>query len=165
MPPAGPAVQTSRSDASPPDSLREHEPDEHLQAPPLDRRQADARRRGREAVEMRFETEGSTSVHAQRLERGPSSEETLVVRANDRLARIDEAATGDGERENRQTSAASGTRDPIAVSRGRAFVHDSSTSAAESESQTMPPPTQRWIVSSATANVRMVSARSKSPFP
>ena len=47
---------------------------------------------------------------------------------------------------------------------GRAFTHDSSISASGSESQTMPPPTQRWIRPSATANVRIVSARSRSPF-
>ena len=34
---------------------------------------------------------------------------------------------------------------PIAASSGAAFVHDSSISASGSESQTMPPPTQRWI--------------------
>ena len=48
---------------------------------------------------------------------------------------------------------------------GRAFVHDSSISASGSESQTTPPPTQRWIRPSATAKVRIVSARSRSPLP
>ena len=53
----------------------------------------------------------------------------------------------------------------MAASSGAAFVHDSSTSAAGSESHTTPPPTQRWIEPSAIANVRIVSASSKSPFP
>ena len=44
------------------------------------------------------------------------------------------------------------------------MTHDSSISASGSESQTIPPPTQRWIRPSATANVRIVSASSKSPF-
>ena len=57
-----------------------------------------------------------------------------------------------------------GGRAPIAASSGRAFTQDSSISSAGSESHTMPPPTQRWIRPSATAKVRMVSARSKSPF-
>ena len=60
---------------------------------------------------------------------------------------------------------ASCTRDPIASSSGRAFVQDSSTSLAGSESQTTPPPTQRWSTPPATANVRMVRVRSKSPLP
>ena len=47
---------------------------------------------------------------------------------------------------------------------GRAFTHDSSISASGSESQTIPPPTQRWTRPAATANVRIVSASSKSPF-
>ena len=44
------------------------------------------------------------------------------------------------------------------------MTHDSSISASGSESQTIPPPTQRWTRPSATASVRIVSASSKSPF-
>ena len=53
---------------------------------------------------------------------------------------------------------------PTEASSGRAFTHDSSISASGSESQTIPPPTQRWMRPSAIAKVRIVSARSKSPF-
>ena len=53
---------------------------------------------------------------------------------------------------------------PSSASNGRALTSDSSTSAAGSESQTMPPPAHRWISPAAIANVRMVSPSSRSPF-
>ena len=68
--------------------------------------------------------------------------------------RIDEPAARDRDGEEVHTAASS----------GRALTHDSSISAAGSESHTMPPPTHRWMAPSAIANVRMVSARSRSPF-
>ena len=70
----------------------------------------------------------------------------------------------DREREERHRATASRSGAPIAARSGRAFTHDSSISAAGSESHTMPPPTQRWIWPSATANVRIVRARSRSPL-
>ena len=145
--------------------LGQHEPDEHLQAPPLHRRQPDARRGRGQPVEVLLEPERAAAVHAQRLEGRTAAEEPLVVGADDRLGRIDEPAARDGEREDAHVRAASGSREPIASSSGRALTHDSSTSVAGSESQTMPPPTQRWIAPSAIANVLIVSARSKSPLP
>ena len=59
---------------------------------------------------------------------------------------------------------AAAPRSPRRCRSGLAFTHDSSISAAGSESHTIPPPTQRWIRPSATAKVRIVSASSKSPF-
>ena len=54
---------------------------------------------------------------------------------------------------------------PMASRSGAAFVSDSCTSPRGSESHTMPPPTQRCTHPPATANVRIVSASSRSPFP
>ena len=53
---------------------------------------------------------------------------------------------------------------PTAASSGRALTQDSSISSSGSESQTIPPPTHRWMRPAASAKVRIVSARSKSPF-
>ena len=92
---------------------------------------------------MRFEPKGTTAVHLERLERRAPAQQPLVVGPDDRLGRIDEPAARDRQREDRHASAPSGTREPIASRSGRAFVHDSSTSVAGSESQTTPPPTQR----------------------
>src|SRR5581483_9087101 len=90
-------------------------------------------------------------------------EDPFVVGVQHGLVERHDAAAELREREERHTTAArSGA--PIACSSGRAFTHDSSISACGSDSQTMPPPTQRWMRPSATANVRIVNARSKSPF-
>src|SRR5262249_43201765 len=109
-----------------------------------------------EADEMRLELERRTAVHAKRLERAATPDEALVVRVHRGRTGLDETAAGDGEREQRHRASA--------PSSGRALIHDSSISASGSESQMMPPPTQRWIVPSAIAKVRIVSARSRSPF-
>ena len=90
---------------------------------------------------MRFESKRPTVVHLESLERSASPQQRFVVGSDDRLTRVDEPATCDGERDEGQIATASGTREPIASSRGRAFVQDSSTSLAGSESQTTPPPT------------------------
>ena len=94
-----------------------------------------------------------------RLERGRAAQQRLVVGEEDRLGGIDEPPARDRGGEQLHT----GTRPPTAPRSGRAFTHDSSISASGSESQTMPPPTQRWMRPSATASVRIVSASSKSP--
>src|SRR4051794_27506360 len=113
--------------------------------------------RGRgEALEVRVEPERAAAVDARRLERGAAAQERGIVGEDDRLGRVDDSAAGDGEGEQGHAA--------IASRSGRAFTQDSSTSAAGSESATTPPPTQRWIRSAAIANVRIVSARSKSPF-
>ncbi len=115
-----------------------------------------------EAREVVGEQERPAAVHANRLERRAAAEERVVVGVEDRLGRIDEPTTGDRDGEQRHRHA--GTRPPTAASSGRALTHDSSISASGSESQTIPPPTHRWIHPSAIANVRIVSASSKSPF-
>src|SRR4029079_9811546 len=112
------------------------------------------RDREAETVDVPVEQERQPAVGAHGLERNAAAQERLVVCPEDGLARVDEPAPRDRDRVQRHTAARS----------GRAFTHDSSISASGSESQTMPPPTQRWIVPSATANVRMVRAKSKSPF-
>ena len=113
-----------------------------------------------EPADVPVEQERHTAVGAHRLERRASAQQRLVVRAKDRRLRVDEAAPGDRHGEQAQTATL-----PLTAARsGRAFTHDSSISASGSESQTIPPPTQRWIRPSATANVRIVSASSKSPF-
>src|SRR5471032_2977442 len=95
------------------------------------------------------------------LESGGAAKERLVVAKEHRLAGIDKPAPCDAGRQqgHRSTPAL-----PIEASNGRALTHDSSISASGSESQTIPPPTQRWICPSAIANVRIVRARSRSPF-
>jgi len=108
-----------------------------------DRRQADARRRRSEALEVLFEPKGSSAVHPECLERSSPPKQRLVVRPDDRLGRIDEPAARHSEGKNAHARIVSGTCEPMDASSGRAFVHDSSTSVAGSESQTMPPPTQR----------------------
>ena len=130
----------------------------------VDFRQPDAGCRAGEAVEMLVQLERAAVVDTRRLEGGASPDQTLVVRMEDGLVRIDDAAASDRDGEQCHASAGSGNGAPIAARRGRAFTQDSSISASVSESQTMPPPTQRWIRPSAIANVRIVSARSKSPF-
>jgi len=112
---------------------------------------------------MLSELERRAVVHAQGLEDRASAQHPFVVDTEHRLVDRHDAATELGERDERhETGAASGA--PIAASSGRALTHDSSTSSEGSESQTMPPPTQRWIAPSTTANVRIVRARSTSPF-
>ena len=111
-------------------------------------------------VEVAVEQERPAVVDPERLERRAAAQERFVVRAEDGRAGIDQPATGDGDREQRHA----GTRPPTARRSGRALTQDSSISASGSESQTMPPPTQRWMRPSATAKVLIVSARSKSPF-
>ena len=112
---------------------------------------------------MLVELERRAAVHARRLEHGAPAQHAFVVGMEKRRVDGHDAAAELGERDERHaTGAASGA--PIAARSGRALTHDSSTSSAGSESQTMPPPTQRWIAPSATANVRIVSARSTSPF-
>src|SRR5205823_924319 len=92
-------------------------------------------------------------------------QEALVVGVYDRLVGVDHAAAGDRDREQRHRAATGwGIGAPIAASSGAAFVHDASISASGSESQTIPPPTHRWMRPSATAKVRIVSASSRSPF-
>src|SRR5262245_62534771 len=113
---------------------------------------------------MLGQPERTPPVHTQRLERGAAAQERLVVGEQDRLVDRDEATAPDRhcEQAHRATGSASGA--PIASSSGRALTSDSSISASGSESHTIPPPTQRWIRPSATAKVRIVSARSRSPF-
>src|SRR5262245_38136710 len=104
---------------------------------------------------MLVESESAAAVHARRLEHGPPSQERFVIGREDRRVRIDQAASRNGYGLHLHQARASS---------GRAFTQDSSISASGSESQTMPPPTQRWISPSTTAKVRIVSARSRSPF-
>ena len=125
------------------------------------------------------EPERAAAVHAQRLERRAAAREALVVRRDHGLRRVDDAEPGDrgregatltgdrlrGARAPRSGRGEPSSGAPIASSSGAALTSDSSTSARGSESQTMPPPTQRWIRPSAIANVRIVSASSRSPFP
>src|SRR5688572_21120234 len=113
---------------------------------------------------MLGEAERRAVIDADRLERAAAAHQRLVVGEEHGLGRIDDAAAAHSHREETQRATAS-TGAPIAASSGRAFVHDSSISASGSESQTIPPPTQRWIRPSATANVRIVSASSRSPLP
>src|SRR5829696_6707053 len=113
---------------------------------------------------MIVQLERAAVVDARRLEGRPAPNQALVVGMEDGLLRSDNAAASDRDGEQRHASAGSGTGAPIAARRGRAFTQDSSISASVSESQTMPPPTQRWMRPSATANVLIVSVRSKSPF-
>ena len=82
---------------------------------------------------MRVEQERAAAVHAERLEDRSPAQERIVAGTEDRLARVDEAAAGNRDREQIHATARS----------GRAFTHDSSISAAGSESHVMPPPTQR----------------------
>src|SRR6476661_2497697 len=131
----------------------------------VDLRQVEPCSRVREAREMLVHPEGPAAVDARRLERRTPAEKTLVVGEDDRLVRVDDTASRNCERDQQARDASSaGTVEPIAVSSGAAFVHDSSISSSGSESQTMPPPTQRWMRPSATAKVRIVSASSRSPF-
>src|SRR5439155_26639920 len=117
-------------------------------------------RRASEPLDMLVEQDGTAAPDTERLERSRAAYDRLVVGKEDGLCRVDDTATCDGECEQAHTR----TSDPIASSSGRALTHDSSISSSGSESQTMPPPTQRWMPPSATAKVRIVSASSKSPF-
>ena len=119
------------------------------------RRKPESLGREREPREMPVEQEGPAAVDVRRLEDGAAAKERIVVRGEHRLVRLDEPASGHRNRADVHHASASN---------GRAFTHDSSISASASESQTIPPPTQRWISPSTTANVRIVSARSRSPF-
>ena len=133
----------------------DHEPCEPLGLGGVGRREADASGRDGEPREVLLEEERPAVVDARRLEHGATAEQRLVVGGEDRLVRIDEAAAGDRHRAHVHQARASS---------GRALTHDSSISASASESQTIPPPTQRWILPSVTAKVRIVRARSRSPF-
>ncbi len=137
-----------------------------LAEPAVDRRQGHARGGAGEPVEMFVQLERPAPVDAGRLERGAAAEKRLVVGLQDRLAGRDGAAprTATARSVTRATGASAGSPLPRAARRGRAFTQDSSISSSGSESQTMPPPTQRWARPSATAKVRIVSARSRSPF-
>ena len=108
-----------------------------------------------EPVEVLVQPERPAAVDAQRLERRPPAREPLVVDRDDGPRRVDEAAPRDGAATGRMFTVrppvsgpalpdgpSSGA--PMAVSSGAAFASDSSTSSAGLESQTMPPPTQRW---------------------
>src|SRR5260370_35886049 len=104
---------------------------------------------------MLVEEKRPAVIHAQCLERGASPEQRFVVGTEHRLAHVDEAATRHGDREDVHA---------LAASRGRAFTHDSSTSASGSESHTIPPPTQRWSAPSTAAKGRPVGARTGTPI-
>src|SRR5438876_386263 len=73
--------------------------------------------------DVRVEPEREPAVDPRGLERAPAAQEPLVVGVHDGLGGIDRAAAGDGDREERQRSAGSGTREPTAASSGAAFVH------------------------------------------
>ena len=91
-------------------------------------------RRGRaQPFEVRVELERTAAVHAGRLEDRSPPQEHVVTSIEHGLARIDEAAAGDGNCEQIHATAR----------RGRALTHDSSISASASEPHVMPPPTQR----------------------
>ncbi len=106
------------------------------------RRQAQERCRPFEAREVLAQLERHAVVHAERLEDGASAQHALVVGMHRRLVDGHDTTAELRQRDERHdTGAASGA--PIAASSGRALTHDSSTSSAGSESQTMPPPTQR----------------------
>src|SRR5215218_4040590 len=125
-------------------------------------------------MEMLGEPKRATVVHPHRLERCPAAGEPLVVRRENRLSGVDEAAPGDGHGQQAAgthrapTARGCPTVDPssrlqgstrgapIARSSGSALTHDSAISAFELESHTTPPPTQRWICPSAIAKVRIV---------
>ena len=114
---------------------------------------------------MLLEPERASAVHPQRLEHGAAAQEALVVGVNRRpVDRERPAPSAWTATSVIARTTASGNGAPIAASSGRALTHDSSISSTGSESQTIPPPTQRWMRPSATANVRIVSARSRSPF-
>ena len=82
---------------------------------------------------MGVEEERPAAVDAERLEDRSAAQERIVGGAEYRLARVDEAASRGCNREQVHATARS----------GRALTHDSSISAAGSESHVMPPPTQR----------------------
>ena len=125
------------------------------------------RRRGLEPVEVRVEPERATRVDAQRLERGAAAEQRLVVGADDGLVRVDEPAAGHGERE-RLTATLAGRRAAARRSR-RAAGAPSSTTRRPRPRDRSPRRRRRrprgGCGPSATANVRIVSASSRSPFP
>ena len=129
------------------------------------RREAEPLGRGREPLEVLLEPERRAAVDAQRLERrrGRAGAPRRRRAGRARRGRRRRAPRRRPRAASSRRSASTGA--PIAASSGRAFVHDSSISASGSESQTIPPPTQRWMRPSATANVRIVSASSRSPFP
>ena len=182
-PPGAPGVQKSRSTASGRPAASSASPASSRSSAGSRLREADARSGSDQPREVLLEPERDAVVDAQGLERGAAPREALVVRPDRGLARVDEPATGDGDREGpalmrrrsaarwarvargsrgrassagpprcapvvrsvagpRPTAAWSGA--PIAASSGSAFVSDSATSAAGSESHTTPPPTQRW---------------------
>ena len=100
---------------------------------------------------MLVEAEGAAAVDPQRLERRPPAREALVVAAITALAGSTTpspetpprgAARSHPPAPARAPTASSGA--PIARRSGAAFTSDSATSSAGSESQTIPPPTQRW---------------------
>ena len=87
MPPAGPAVQTRRSDASPPAAFGRTSPTSTCRRRRSTAGQPDARCRRRQPIEVRLEPERAAAVHAERLECGAAAQERLVVRADDGLRR------------------------------------------------------------------------------
>ena len=131
---------------------------------PVGKRDAEPLGRGAHPREVLLEPERAPAVDTRRLESGAPAQERLVVGEQDGLVHRDEAAPAHRHSEQAQRRTASRSGAPIASSSGRALTSDSSISASGSESQTIPPPTQRWIRSSATANVLIVRARSRSPF-
>ena len=162
-----PPGRDSRAGARPParPAAPRASPDDPLEALRVHRREAQALSRAGEPLEVLFEPERPTAVDADRLERGPPAQEAL------RRRRGAPARSGRRARARRPPGRGRSCSDrhrrlelPTAARRGRALTQDSSISARGSESQTMPPPTQRWISPSATANVRIVSASSRSPF-
>ena len=130
-------------------------------AAPVGRRQRERGGRVREPLEVPVEQERPAAVDA-------DASRTPRRRAAAPRRPPQKTGSAGSTRPRPATATASsvmpGTRPPTAASSGRALTHDSSISASGSESQTIPPPTQRWMRPSAIANVRIVSARSKSPF-
>src|SRR5262245_49808188 len=130
----------------------------------VDLREAEPFRRGGESRDVIVEPERPATVDAQGLEGGTASEKRVVVRPQHRLVRGHESAPPDGQREQGHRQAGSGSGAPTASASGRALTQDSSISASGRESQTTPPPAQRWTRPAAAAKVRIVRARSRSPF-
>ena len=118
-------------------------------------------RRPLEPLDVAAEQDGPAAPQTRTVSNAArAAKERLVVGVEDRRGRVDEPAPPTAAARS-AVMRAPGCRPRRAA--GCALTHDSSISASGSESQTIPPPTQRWTRPSATASVRIVSASSKSP--
>ncbi len=88
---------------------------------------------------MAIEQKRAAVVDPDRLECRAAPQQRLVIRGEHGLVDRDQTPACDRDSQERHA----GTRPPTAARSGRALTHDSSISASGSESQTIPPPTQR----------------------